>query len=872
MGASAMKVWQPLCAVLAGIVGGCCLLVGYLQHDPYMYRLVQERLEVLLSHSLECHFTGTVTGLDICSGTIQLVEVSACAPDTTSWKWHTKKLALSASWWNILLGRQMEVSAQLEQMRVSTTSTLPSIALLPHLQKLLGGIPGIPMSFRTLHIEQGDFVLHDASGLSLQTAFQVHAHLSAAGIAIHLFTQHTQAHYHDIHLASAGQLTTQVRVPRRAYDQMQVNLSGSWNVPLLGNQSFYIRAAWHDQNATLTLTDTDRLWNIELKECGLDAQSTLNLQGQIVIPLQVITNVGLSSGQQLLTGNIRSDIRYSNQKVHGTLLYQPDATSMACPIGSWYYAPVTQKGEFVIEQLPALQKGAVTLTVDRCSGTLEQGMLKTAGLDAHLQLGSQKASYPLEIQLNQHTDHYMLRSQCADYVLTATCTPKNGAGSFALMHRQQQEMEGTFNLVGKHITGQTDFALVQRCIEQLYGYHMVGQARVCWSANWKKSVLEAQARLSQAHIRIPHTYNLLQAAHAQATFDISSRLLRLKDFSCFLDQGALECPQATFFLTPAYDVQYAYMPICVSNMLCALDKDMLLVLSGQLHVHKELQTPWQLGGMLVLDRGYLKKNIFSFSEYKRSLQPRLGSTPVSGHIDLVLQNKEPLHIQTLFLETSAGMQLHLQGQIPHVQISGAIHLLEGKILFPYKPLIIQKGALYFTPEQGTDPSLELVAQAKIRGYGITVRCSGSVKKPIVQFESSPLLTEEQILTLLLAGSAEGSLQAVMPALIMQSAQNLLFGSQQEMSKVQQYFQKILKSLRYIRFVPKFFDQTARGGFRGAIEVDVHDQLRGIVQRNFSLPEDMRYEVEYNVSDDMAVRGIRDERGDFGGEVELKWRF
>ena len=60
--------------------------------------------------------------------------------------------------------------------------------------------------------------------------------------------------------------------------------------------------------------------------------------------------------------------------------------------------------------------------------------------------------------------------------------------------------------------------------------------------------------------------------------------------------------------------------------------------------------------------------------------------------------------------------------------------------------------------------------------------------------------------------------------------------------------------------------------RGAIEIDINDQLHGLIQKNFSQPEDMLFEVEYILSDDMTLRGIRDEHGDLGGEVEMRWKF
>jgi len=49
-------------------------------------------------------------------------------------------------------------------------------------------------------------------------------------------------------------------------------------------------------------------------------------------------------------------------------------------------------------------------------------------------------------------------------------------------------------------------------------------------------------------------------------------------------------------------------------------------------------------------------------------------------------------------------------------------------------------------------------------------------------------------------------------------------------------------------------------------------MQVLIQKNFSLTEDTKFELEYFFSDDITLRAIRDERRDIGGEVELRWKF
>ena len=150
--------------------------------------------------------------------------------------------------------------------------------------------------------------------------------------------------------------------------------------------------------------------------------------------------------------------------------------------------------------------------------------------------------------------------------------------------------------------------------------------------------------------------------------------------------------------------------------------------------------------------------------------------------------------------------------------------------------------------------------------------TGSLAQHHIALQSSPPLTEEQIVALLLTGSQEESLNIVMPALIMNNITNIIFGRDQGSLSLDRYFKKFLRPLSRVYLIPSFSDQTARGGLRGAVEVDINDRWRALLQKNFNLSEDTRLEIECQLSDDISVRGIRDERRDIGGEVEMRWKF
>ena len=238
--------------------------------------------------------------------------------------------------------------------------------------------------------------------------------------------------------------------------------------------------------------------------------------------------------------------------------------------------------------------------------------------------------------------------------------------------------------------------------------------------------------------------------------------------------------------------------------------------------------------------------------------------------DLVIETKSPIVVDTGFLQTNAHVNVRVQKGVHEPTVTGAVVLHSGTLNFPYKPLYISKGVINFSPEQLFDPTIELVARNKIKKYDVSLQVEGSLLHHHIVLDSTPPLSEEQIVGLLLVGAEEHSLNSMMPALIVQNLKNLIFSNNQS-SFFDKYFKPLLGSFN-INLVPSFTDQTGRGGLRGALEITIDDRWRAVIQKNFSLTEDTKFELEFLLSDDITLRSYRDERRDLGGEVEMRWKF
>jgi translocation and assembly module TamB len=285
-------------------------------------------------------------------------------------------------------------------------------------------------------------------------------------------------------------------------------------------------------------------------------------------------------------------------------------------------------------------------------------------------------------------------------------------------------------------------------------------------------------------------------------------------------------------------------------------------------LHGPLNT-LQLKGCCIADKSLITGNILSTELYKEAAPLDLAGFDIA--CDCLLLTKNEIPIKTSLFKTDAQCCMRVTGSLAHPTLLGSIDFNNGSIYFPYDALFIKKGSLQFNT-MSLEPSIELIAKNTLKNYDITLGLHGTMQNPVVTLNSSPSLNKEQLIALLLGGSEDGSLSLIMPQSMTELFEQLLFGSTATISKTQKYLHSLFEPLKSVRLVPKFSDQTGRGGLRGALEIEVTDRLKASILQNFNLTEDTRVDISYALSDEANVKVTKDERGDVGAEIEMKWRW
>jgi hypothetical protein len=655
---------------------------------------------------------------------------------------------------------------------------------------------------------------------------------------------------------------------------------------------------------TCTLTDTGVVLQTHIQSTaahlasGLGCSDSSLFQGNIAGQATLTFNNGVCNVQAELTGknctyagySLGTDCTIAGTKVadtcHGTVSIT-SRTEEQC-IGSWDYSCMTGSGSmhmhntvgFTLPTTSVWHTAPHEAELDAVCTTT--GITGTYRLQTEHKYKKQSALIQGTFCTNGHTGSF--DGNCgtlrygADFDLTApfvvrSFTCGDGANEPVMMLKTVPSLlRGGQPKSATQIKGAVSIDFLHTLISALYEYDIQGTGTLLIDAQCGQTV-RAALQLHKGTIRIDPLYTVITGMRAHLLYDQMAKRLTIVDLICLLHKGSITLKHAVV-VHEGGDICQWYAPIIAKNCLVTGGHTLFAYISGQATASYTKGEKPQIIGSLFLEKSHIKENIFSDAFQKRLADISQTAILSSGNdilCDITVETLAPLKVDTPFLKADARMALHITNTLRDPQIAGELAVVSGSLLFPYRPLHITKGIITMAAQHMQDPLIELVAQNQVRNHAITMHVTGSLLQHHLMFESTPSLTEQQIIALLLAGSEKESLNIVMPTLIMTNLASLLFSSMRSESVVERCLKRLMQPFKDVHIIPRFSDQTSRGGLRGALDIEVNDRVRALIQRNFSLTEDTRFELEYQASDDISVRAIRDEHRDMGAEIEMKWK-
>jgi hypothetical protein len=792
----------------------------YVQQDPWLTHKIEQQIDLLMSQMCECRFHADVAGIDIIGGCITLKNCSAVHPtDAAQWSWQAKTVSLVWSWKDLLSGRKCSVACLIHNVacysQVKKNDAGAELVILPHLI-LLTAPPAIDIPFvmNRCSLSKGCLDFYEVAGEKDSCA----VHLVFAGEVVmapdaaHITARAEKGSFSKglKNYVEDGAITTKLSVPYTFDNGQQVHYSfgGACTV------------------------------------CGVPQKlQSVKLQGD---------GVG-GEGVCLVSNEDRS--------LYGQFTFK-NGTDIAGSVS------LPLLGGSIGDVAVAYDHAQKAVDIDVPHITIAQFLQGVTSLyKAHAKV----TPHQIEISCTSSNNH--------NAELVCAVAPEIKLNKFHYRDGQTELM--TCSGTQHNFSGDIPYVTVRR-LTQLAGFELQGTGACYYSGALLPTGVRVDFDMPEAHIRVPMTYSVIQKVSGQLQADWASRLVTLRDGVVDIYKGKMLCSQATVVFDEKGAATYVHLPLILKKCFFGWRKDFFAQISATCMVSYTKGKEARLEGSCIIDQAHIRGNPLSaefqhdfFESALSSLNT--GASSQSGIADDVVcdisyATKTPLEIKTPFLEASLACEGQCTGTLAHPHITGKLEFLRGVLEFPYKPLFITKGTVTIRPEALDDPRIDLIARNHIKKYDVELAITGTVRHPTITFSSSPHLEQANIITLLLGGSEDGSLYFLMPKVMTDTLETLLFGSVETSSRVQKYLKALFHPLKRVSLMPRLSDQAGRGGVRGVLSVEVNDRLRAMIEKNVSLPEDTIFEVEYDISDDSRFRLTRDERGDLGLEGEMRWKF
>lgn len=872
--------------------------------------------------ALECTLHGSVKKIDFFWPCIELEDVVVRPSNDEQWQWHAKKLITRFTWRSLLGAGIVDLHIWLHELKMFSALCGGQLAILPYLQRAIAGIsPALPTFLKEAHFTASSLHVHDTDN-NAQARIQFSCDTKKIDNTLRssiCLEDGSVGTYNTIYMSDINGILHVNAQNNQNSTIITCEGSGSIQLPHLPDtdRHCFFSIDWKRDHGTASLKNANRsfvvspihLNTVDDRIVGaLKAQLPLyyctrvaglpvsekSIYGTCIAKLLInmsdvskgihgnVTITGAQYGKHLLCEHAKCSFSRNNDHWKGGLqFYYGDVYRIA---GSWYYDQNSDYGSAHLENSSSLHNSIVRYWSILPQDASVDVIFNKKELSGKYRCIATNTTIDTTAQLEG-----IFGFKNNNFALDGSCNKKVYQGSFQLkpsfcLHKflygeKNQSPAIIFNhhtARPQAISGSIDFSFFRELIRDVTGYDVAGDGKIAISTLVKDdgSCLAAKISLANSTIRLPHTYNLIKGFDAIFSVDIPKKII-IRDVGLDLHRGFIACERALLLFNDQLDISFVHVPLVLESCLLNLKRDLFALISGSLLLTKPIGQLPKVKGAVILERAQLKESLFSDALFKQLIHshPHVQTQEKINFLyDVNVQTKDSIQVQTPFLQTQAHAHLSITGSAFNPCVEGAVILSSGTLHFPYKPLYITKGSITFIPGQLQDPLVDLVAQNKVRKYHVALRVSGSRSSPIISLCATPPLTEEQSIALLFTGAPEESLNIVMPALLMQNIKGMLFENQQSTLAQNSYFASLLKPLERIYILPRFSDQTGRGGIRGAIEIELSERWRALIQQNFSLSEDTRFELEYLASDNMSVRAFRDERRDAGGEVEMRWKW
>ena len=308
-----------------------------------------------------------------------------------------------------------------------------------------------------------------------------------------------------------------------------------------------------------------------------------------------------------------------------------------------------------------------------------------------------------------------------------------------------------------------------------------------------------------------------------------------------------------------------------------------LLFNAKLNLHGCLDSSVIEGEIDMLEGAYYKdfKNISlinGIGEKKREVIPQTEEDEESVlsnmNFDVVIRGQENFTVDNNIAQLEIAPKLKLVGTVNRPVIYGRAKVVpgDGYITYLRNTFQVQKGVIDFLNPYRIKPSIDIAGEFQKRQWKIFLAVSGSLNDLLFTLSSEPGLEHEDIISLLLVGKTTYEL----------SRGELIEGGSTEQLLAQLVDATMGKGIKNVTGLDVFAIATGAEDITeeeqsDRIEVTVGKALTKRLMTKYSVESEngeltQKAIIEYKLLENILLQTFNDDKGNYGGELQLRFEF
>ncbi|HXX57240.1 MAG TPA: translocation/assembly module TamB domain-containing protein, partial [Thermodesulfovibrionales bacterium] len=322
----------------------------------------------------------------------------------------------------------------------------------------------------------------------------------------------------------------------------------------------------------------------------------------------------------------------------------------------------------------------------------------------------------------------------------------------------------------------------------------------------------------------------------------------------------------------ALKIKRFYIDSVLSNVRLDISKDFPANFSGTL-LYRGTVDSQSLSGDIKVNHALYRERVDWQSwllKAKAKERPRgeIGAFEKTS-LNIRIQSTDNVVLDNNIARATLSLDLLLRGNIAQPVIFGRVEMLTGTVYFRNNEFKILSARADFSDPKRINPVMNIVAETSIQGYTIRLNLEGQFDHFDLSLTSNPSLEETEILSLLTVGTLQKESKGIQGGIGVSAATTFLSGQFQDVA------QERIRSITGIdRVNVEQYTSQITGKTEPRVTATKRLGDRVSVAYSTALGSASSYiiKVEYDVTNNVSLIGLRDEAGGLGGGIKFRFGF